>query len=163
VYVFEVPTRQGREWVDRIKKAVNEAKQHAKIVAFRETYGTSNLDSLRARVRLVHESDRFQGVLAFVIISGLIIDIVEAQMRPEGSEDLFLFFMIDIVITSLFTLELAINLFGNSNNSFRPFFSRFWNWFDSLIVVTSIFNVIVSLYGIILPNVKLLRLLRGLS
>ena len=164
MYVFEVPTRQGREWVERINKAAREAKKHATVVAFKEMYGASHLDSLRARLRILHRSDGFQSALAFIIISGLIIDIVEAQLRPEeGSEAVTIFFFIDITITALFTMELLLNLFGNSHDRFRPFVMSFWNWFDTTIVIASIFNIIVSLYGISLPNIKLLRLLRGLS
>ena len=160
-YVFEVPPRQGREWVDRINKAVYEAKKYAEEVAFKETYGGSHLDSLRARARIMHGSDAFQSALAFVIVSGLIVDIVATQMMPEeGSPEVQTFFIIDVAITIYFLVELCINIFGNSHDGFRPFYSYWWNWFDALIVITSIINIIVSLFGLDLPNFKLLRLLR---
>jgi voltage-gated sodium channel len=124
-------------------------------------YGNSKFEVLRARTRIMHESDAFQMVLAVFIVSGFLIDVVEAQLMPdEASVEQRVFFELDLVVTGAFLIELLVNLFANSNDGFRPFYSRASNWFDTVITVVSILTVVFTLMGTKIPNAKLFRLLR---
>ena len=108
----------------------NQAKRQAEYKEFMAQYGSSQFEVLRARTRMMHESDVFQMVLAVFIVSGFLIDVVEAQlMAEEGSIEQEVFFQLDLVVTGAFLLELLVNLFANSNDGFRPFYSRASNWF----------------------------------
>src|SRR6056300_486981 len=99
-------------------------------------YGNSKFEVLRARTRIMHESDAFQMVLAVFIVSGFLIDVVEAQLMPdEASVEQRVFFELDLVVTGAFLIELLVNLFANSNDGFRPFYSRASNWFDTVITL----------------------------
>jgi voltage-gated sodium channel len=62
--------------------------------------------------------------------------------------------------TGVFTVELLVNLFANSTDGFKPFYSRLSNWFDTFIVAASLAHVIMSSLGVVFPNAKLFRLLR---
>jgi voltage-gated sodium channel len=98
---------------------------------------------------------------AFFILCAFALDICESQFLPvQGSRSGFIFFILDAILTILFTLELLLNIFAHSNNGFEPFYSKGTNWFDAAIVVISVCNVIVTASGGELPNAKLLRLLR---
>ena len=55
----------------------------------------------------------------------------------------FVFFVLDAILTILFTLELMLNIFAHSNNWFQPFYSKGSNWFDAAIVSVSVCNVII--------------------
>ena len=139
----------------------NQAKQQAEYKAFMAKYGSSQFEVFRARTRIMHESDAFQMVLAVFIVSGFLIDIVEAQMMPDAaSVEQRVFFELDLVVTGAFLIELLVNLFANSNDGFRPFYSRASNWFDTAITVVSIITVVFTLLGTKIPNAKLFRLLR---
>jgi len=116
---------------------------------------------IRAKTRIMHESDAFSMVMAFFIVVGFLSDIAEAQVMPEeGSQTEQSFILLDLLITIVFTIELLINIFAHSDDGFRPFYTRLANWFDTLIVVISVANVILRQAGVELPNAKLLRLLR---
>jgi len=81
----------------------------------------------------------------------------ESQLLPvDGSRSASTFFVLDVVLTALFTVELLINICAHSNNGFQPFYSKGSNWFDAAIVLVSIANVIFTAY----TNAKLLRLFR---
>jgi voltage-gated sodium channel len=98
---------------------------------------------------------------AFFIICAFALDICEAQLLPvQGSRSGFTFFVLDAILTLLFTLELMLNIFAHSNDWFEPFYSKGSSWFDFVIVSISVCNVIVTAGGEELPNAKLLRLLR---
>ena len=87
-------------------------------------------------------------------------------MLPEhGSNAEMTFFFIDAVITSLFTLELIMNIFCHSHNFVADFLCSVSNWFDALIVLASLSNVIFFLLmdaGSVspIPNAKLFRMIR---
>ena len=164
VYVYDLPWQEGQEWVSKIRHQVSAAREFAAHIAFREEYGNSQFEMLRARTRMMHESNAFQFVLAFFIVAGFIVDVVEAQVLPErGTRDGRIFMYIDLVVTSAFVLELLVNLFAHSNNCFRPFYSKWSNWSDAIIVVVSVAAVVVSFSGQSdagAGGAKLLRLLR---
>ena len=81
-------------------------------------------------------------------------------MPEDGSTEMDTFRLLDVAVTTLFVVELLINIFANSNDGFKPFYTAAANWFDAFIVIMSVTNVIVTYSGGSLPNAKLLRLLR---
>ena len=79
----------------------------------------------------------------------------QAQLKAtEESERLFN--LADVIFTLIFCVELLINMFGTMVNEFV---SDWWNWFDVLIVTTSVVNLFLSTSGASL--VRLFRNLRG--
>ena len=44
---------------------------------------------------------------------------------PPSQEE-YVFYMIGVVFTSIFAIELLINLFARSADFFRPFFADYW-------------------------------------
>ena len=116
---------------------------------------------LRAHTCMMYESDAFQMVVAFFIVAGFMVDILESQLMPaEGSDEVQTFLCIDFFITGVFVIELFINIFAHSNDGFKPFYSDQSNWFDAAIVLVSVVNVVFVIFGWELPNAKLLRLMR---
>jgi len=109
----------------------------------------------------MYQSDSFQMVVAFFILAGFLVDILESQLMPvEGSKEVQTFLCIDFFITGVFVIELVINLFAHSNDGFKPFCCDRSNWFDATIVLVSVINVVFVIFGWELPNAKLLRLMR---
>ena len=163
VYVYVVPHEAAQEWVSSLTNACKEAAKRRQRRELEEVYGHSAWSYRRAQAAAIYNSFTFQ-MLTFVLITlGFIFDMAEAQVLPQdGSTEATTFFLLDIVITGAFTLELLVNLFAHSNNGFQPFFSRPANWFDGAIVLVSITNILLTTAGTEFggDNTKLLRLLR---
>jgi hypothetical protein len=162
-----------QDWRDHLTELVSKAKARARRQSMLEEHGHGLL-YYRAKCRNLYEHSRTQLCVAVLIILAFAVDIGEAQLLPQGcgQEEVScgalqinvlqpLFTFAEIVLTSLFTLELLINMLSKSNDYFRPFWSHFENIFDMLVVVVSIFSLMTKLAGIdSVPNIKMLRLVR---
>jgi hypothetical protein len=71
-----------------------------------------------------------------------------------------IFFALDIVVSGFFTIDLCINMFANSSDWFRPFYTESANAFDMLIVAVSLANLYMEVSEIQSPPVKMIRLIR---
>lgn len=89
------------------------------------------------------------------------MDMTEAQLLPEdGSKLANTFHICDVLITTLFSIDLALNAFSYSENYFRGFYAKTSNWFDCFIVVTQLFSLAIASVGEEMPGLKILRVLR---
>ena len=160
-YVHALPLEQAQDWVSRLTQAINLAKARKHREYMTAIYGHSSMSMMRAKTRFLYISNPFQITVGMFICLGFLIDIADSQVmaEPGGYED-DVFYVLDCIITAIFTVELIINLFAHSDDGFRPFYSRSANWFDCFIVALSLTNVILYSMGTELPNAKLLRLLR---
>jgi len=160
-YVHRVPDEDAQAWFDNLKLQVHDAKARFHQRRMVEKYGNSTLSMWRVRTHEAYTSNRFQYGAAILILFAFILDMLESQLLPEPRSQLARdFFIADAIITCFFTVELMINLFANSNDHFRPFVGRPSNWFDLVIVVVSLLNVVLSALGASLPSAKMLRMLR---
>lgn len=161
LYVHVLEEDEAQDWMSNLQTAVSAAKQRARAQRMEEIYGHSRFSMLRAQTRQFHQSNAFSVAMAFFIVLGFLLDIAEAQVRPrEGSTEESTFILLDLIITAIFAAELLINLFANSDDGFRPFYTRAANWFDAGIVLGSVVNVVLAQVGGVDANAKLLRLLR---
>ena len=80
-----------------------------------------------------------------------------------GSQETVIFFRLDCIVTSFFTVDLMVNMFANSSNWFRPFYTEPGNTFDLLIVVVSLTSLYMDHQDIESPPVKMIRLIRVLK
>jgi voltage-gated sodium channel len=155
-YVHRVPKGQAQFWWDLLQTTIQKRKVYAARKQLEDEYGHSRWSLARAITHQLYQSNAFQYTVALVILMAFALDICKSQMLPtRGSYSESVFLALDATITAFFTVELLINIFAHSNNRFRPFYTRFWNWFDVFIVVISLTSM-----GTELPNAKLLRLLR---
>ena len=160
-YIHHVPESDAQAWLEALTSAVHKAKAIALKKALELKYGHSKYSMARAKSQIIYESEGFQMLTAFFILCAFALDICEAQLLPvPGSRSSLDFFILDAILTALFTLELMLNIFAHSNNGFEPFYSKGTNWFDAMIVIISVCNIIVTASGGEIPNAKLLRLLR---
>lgn len=97
-------------------------------------------------------SDTTQISVAALIMANFLVNIFEAQVH-ETPVTLRLFDAVDLVFTSVFTFELAINLFATL---VYEFVNDPWNWFDVVVVSVSL----LSLGFENLPGANILRLMR---
>ena len=160
-YVLRVSPDMAQEWFKNIHQCVRQAKEKNKATRLVEKYGSSRYSMIRAITHKVYLSNGFQYATASVIIVAFILDMVEAEMLPDkGTTQFRQIFLADCIITGLFTVELCVNIFVHSNHGFRPFYLRASSWFDVVIVVVSLFNVILTASGEDFPNAKMMRMLR---
>ena len=163
-YVHRLPAHSANQWVQDLSQAVSDAKQREHLRLMRQKYGHNQLTLLRARSYDVFHSDMFQCFVCFVILLGFIMDMIEAQMLAEsGSKLEKTFFSIDSCITLLFTFELLLNIFCHSHNFIAEFVFHPENWFDVVIVVTSLLHLFFHLLkegGSSVPDLKTLRMVR---
>ena len=67
----------------------------------------------------------------------------------------------DVGITSIFTLELIINLFAHSEDCFLEFYSNNNYLFDACVVLLSIASIVLDVYKVQnMVSVKMVRLIR---
>jgi hypothetical protein len=109
-YIHTVSADTASQWLEDIRSRVK-MSQNAKVREDlrRTKKEEGELAYWRARSKLMYESDVAQVIVSFVIVSGFVMDVSEAQILPEDgsvAERLYLFF--DVAVTSFFTLELGL-------------------------------------------------------
>lgn len=105
--------------------------------------------TLRARTRLFYENSYFQFALAALILVGFIQDVLESQLRPDQDSTPYkVFFWTEVVVSSLYTMELLCNMFVHSNDWFRPFYTKMQNWIDTAVVLASDISLVLSALGV---------------
>ena len=160
-YSHRLPADSAQVWLNETSRCVAAAKSREHKRQLEIVYGEGRLALYRTKCREIFESNAFQFAVAFLIVFCFGLDLAEAQLLPEKGSDLAdILFALDATTTSLFALELFINIFAHSKNRFEEFLARSSNWIDTFIVIMSVANVLLSAANIELPNAKLLRLLR---
>lgn len=81
-----------------------------------------------------------QLAISLVIIGNFVVNVMQAQLKAT-EENERLFDLSDIIFTSLFLVELLMNMFGTMVNEFV---SDWWNWFDVVIVAVSVASLVSS-------------------
>jgi len=109
-----------------------------------------SLALLRHRLRVFYESFAVQWTVCMVVVVGFVVDMMEAQVTPSYGTDLYSYFaMCDIVFTSLFTLEVLINMVSCSTSRcpfVGPFFRKWLNIFDLTHACASIASIFLMLF-----------------
>ena len=114
IYDHKLQPDQTQEWADKLTYAVKDAKLRIRQLRLTSIYGHSKFSMFRAKTRMLHQSNEFAMLVAFFIVTGFIIDIAEAQVMPaKGSNEYQTFVTLDAIITTVFAIELIINLFAN--------------------------------------------------
>ena len=109
---------------------------------------------LRKRCREVYTSAAMQGFVGVVIVASFCTAIAESQIIPtKGSRVARQFFLIEVVFTAIFVVELGLNMYAHW---LREFLDSRANIFDTCVVLVSI----ISLSDDSIPGVNVLRLFR---
>ena len=120
----------------------------------------------RARAKEFYHSKPFEMLVMTLILCSTFVAVSEKQMVPHvvissddvSAEDVALFETfqtIDLVFTVFFAVELSINLFAHW---WKEFVRSNFNWFDSFVVLVSIFSRVDDS----LPGMNVVRLFRCL-
>mmetsp|Transcript_5690 Transcript_5690/g.18314 ORF Transcript_5690/g.18314 Transcript_5690/m.18314 type:complete len:439 (-) Transcript_5690:2197-3513(-) len=132
-YVFAVENEeQLQSWTQAIKKqAAICFKQHRNLSIFEES---------QERARKILRTKTWQSTFSILIVGNFVVNICQTSAAPfsnqtYGQQNVVLFHTFDWAFTLLFSVELAMNLFGNW---ITPFFESNWNLFDFAIVTVSI-------------------------
>lgn len=155
VHVFRASTRHEMElWTASIARVLHDHMDSPKV-------DLGRVHGLRRRIRRMYVGSFTQTFLALLIVANFFINIVEYQATTSPAVVEITAFC-GVVFTILFTIELVVNaggtlfVFNAPEKMFWEFTSSLWNWFDTLVVV-------ISLVGLILPDVPevtIMRLLR---
>jgi hypothetical protein len=117
-YIHRVPESMTEAWLEALTSAIGKAKNAAFQKEFEIKYGHSTYSVARAKSHILHHSEGFQMLTAFFILCAFALDICEAQLLPtKGSRDFETIFILDTIITVLFTLELMLNIFAHRSLS----------------------------------------------
>ena len=120
----------------------------------------------RAKAKEFYHSKPFEMLVMTLILCSTFVAVSEKQMVPHvvissddvSAEDVALFETfqtIDLVFTVFFAVELSINLFAHW---WKEFVRSNFNWFDSFVVLVSIFSRVDDS----LPGMNVVRLFRCL-
>ena len=131
------------QWVETLRRIIKfDSASH---LAPLSTFGL-----IRRRVRGVYVDPTTQSVVAALICSNFLVNIIQAQTGDKMESILE---MVDIFFTALFTLELCVNLIAML---VAEFFSDPWNYFDSVVVAVALVTLAVP----DLPGGSTLKLMR---
>ena len=156
-YVCRPDPEEFDMWLNDLQKLCQAAKIVQEKARREVEYAGSRLSRFRAKVLRLYESMHSQTFFATVLIACFAIDVWEAQVLPaDGTSAAAMFDLLDIVFTSIFTFELAVNLFSRSAHFFKAFYQDAWNILDLVIVTISL--TVVFAPG--LPSLQPLRLIR---
>lgn len=109
-------------------------------------------------VKQIFDSNAFQIFGAVLVLVNFLCNATEAEVNPEkGSTWETTLANFDIAFAVLFTIELSINIFANW---FKTFIYDAWNWFDTIVVVASLFDQFVSDENSALSVLRLVRAFR---
>jgi hypothetical protein len=163
-YLFRPQQSCAQLWLDLISKHSKLEHEREINLKMREEHGDSRVSLFRAKTKRFYEAELFQWFSALVVIGGFAMDVAQAQLTPADGSDLKKkFFDCDVLITFLFALELALNIFANSSNCFHGFYSHAANWFDFCLVFVQVFSLIIeSVVSANIPAAAALRLFRML-
>ena len=135
VYTYRAESREAFvRWKQLLNDGIHRAKQKIEEDLWQTRYPTP-FTRFRARVGAVYDSPPAQYLLTLVVLFSYATDIAETEFWPEEGTNLaWLFDQMDFWTSITFTFELAVNLFANSEQCFRPFFSDPWNVVDFVVV-----------------------------
>ena len=97
-------------------------------------------------------------VISVIVISALLVGAKTYEL-PAGMSSVTLF--LDWFISAFFLTEITIRFLAEKRK--RYFFKRFWNWFDTLIVVISLIPADDTELALIARLVRVFRVLRMIS
>ena len=147
VVLQAVSHRDMHGWMDSIHDSVAKAK-------IKLEKSRNRIDVWQDHARRFYESDKMQYLAGIMIFASYFTSILDSQLQPEkGSVVESNLFIMEILFTVIFTLELLLNMFGSW---FWRFFTDTWNLIDLFVVATSIVAVLVEE----MPAVNFLRLIR---
>ena len=146
-FMFLTPNADVRDWwLHGIKVAMDFQSAQPALSAWQQ---------LRKSVYMWYQSDPFQITVALCIFLNFISQAAEAQIQPDpGSQAEDVFSSIELTFLIIFCSELAVNMFATL---FWSFLSSGWNWFDMLVIGTSIWSTAGDSGG----GTGVLRLLRA--
>mmetsp|Transcript_34377 Transcript_34377/g.78335 ORF Transcript_34377/g.78335 Transcript_34377/m.78335 type:complete len:682 (+) Transcript_34377:51-2096(+) len=157
-------TADGALQMDAMGSATSERDERgeSKVVRTRSKKGTlSHHDSVRANDRLNFiTSSRFQGIIAAIIgLNALVLAAEVDYPHPVLIPDLWIYF--DTFFQVAFTIELLLREQHRGWRAFLMGQDRWWNMFDTIIVVIGIIELwVVPLLRTEFDFLRILRLLR---
>lgn len=113
------------------------------------------MTSYQSIVSRYYKSTPTQVCVALLIGANFIANIVEKEIDPDGIKHNNVFGALEICFNVLFTIELAMNMYGHW---FFNFWKDVWNWFDFVVVSIGL----VTMMDLPLPpSLSLLRMMRA--
>jgi hypothetical protein len=131
-FTLSSSTKEDRsDWVAKLQKYSKEAKQlveHEQMLEEKK----NKWRYIRNRVRNFHHGPYFQFFIALIILASFATELYGAEVLPEkGTHAYNTLFFLDCLWTTIFALDVSINLFANW---LRKFFRDGWNTFDLVVV-----------------------------
>lgn len=158
IFTKEDGQKEGRKYHFRAETAEEMRDWIAAILECKSSFSPvthTPLQRVQKQVQQFYASNGFQILAAIAIMVNFICNAVEAELNPEdGTREADVLETFDYVFVVLFTVELAINIFGNW---FFDFVSDAWNWFDTIVVIISL----VSKFASDDPGLNVLRTVRA--
>jgi hypothetical protein len=137
--VVRYPLRaKTKEDMDSLLSAL--ARQRERYI--RNLPGVTMLQRLQTRLARVYDQYTAWGIMAGIILTNFLVDIVEAELQPatpSAAADVFHSF--EILFTTLYSLDLVASALSSS---LLPFLCKGWNLLDLAIVSLSIVSLTVN-------------------
>ncbi len=123
-------------WTKALKSAIANAKK-AKYASMKTL-----ASRIFTNVRSIYNSMGMQLFIVFVIFGNFIVNVLEFELISKQQNIINIFDHLDVTFTTLFTLELAVNMIAHSDQMPLPFLSDGWNILDIVVVLVSVMAVV---------------------
>ena len=151
-YFVRVPAEfESDSWIDEVNTCLKSTlREHAN--------QDSWLKQRQQNAREVHSNHNVRCVIAFAILLDFLSCVFNSEFLPGPDTPLYHFFEVcDIILCIFFSLELALNMFGNWRHILgTPFLGRISNWFQ---IATVLFQLI-AFSDPRLESFKVIRIIR---
>ncbi len=161
--VVRYPLRaKTKEDMESLLRAL--ARQRERYI--RSLPGVTMLKRLRASLSRFYDQYTAWGIMAGIILTNFIIDVVEAELQPPTpSTAASVFHGFEVLFTTLYSLDLAVNALSSS---LLPFLRKGWNLLDLTIISLSIASLALNdASGInslrTIRAIRAVRLLKGVE
>lgn len=133
IFLSAATEEDGQAFVQVVRGKSKEAVSRAKK---RHHADASCATRAQYYARKYYHSTAGQAVVAVLISSAFMVDVLEAQSRPEPGSSMWQGFMtFEIIFTVLFGLELLLLFVAHG---MLDFFRHFWNLWDLLVVIACV-------------------------
>ena len=104
-------------------------------------------------------------MLVLIILSSICLAIDNPLNDPNGKKQ-YILTIIDVIFTLLFSIEATIKIFAkglmfNELGPIEPYLKSYWNMLDAFVVLFSLIDLVMSLIGVDLTQLKSLKALRA--
>jgi hypothetical protein len=149
-YLKAASTDECAEWLETFKTAQKKGLELERKALNLTLFVRAQIEACR-----IYESTWAQCVIATLLMTNFIVNIIQTEIQPEvGSKSFEIFVLVDSIFTIIYVFDLGLNLLAHW--FWEAFYSKAM-WFDFIVVTFSLVDLFLTTSG---ANINVMRLFR---